>query len=32
MEKMTKLRIIGIFLMPEPTAEVPLMAWNQIGR
>lgn len=31
-EKTTKLKIEAISRMPEPTAFVPLMAWNQTGK
>jgi hypothetical protein len=30
-DAITKERISGMFMMPDFTAEVPLMAWNQIG-
>lgn len=30
-DTMTRPRINGIFLIPDSTADTPLMAWNQIG-
>ncbi len=31
MDVMTRPKIMGKFLIPDSTADVPLMAWNQIG-